>query len=260
METNGSILDKFRAINKLMQESTDDYISMEDLCERLSEILDSNVYIADNDGVILGMHFSVEEDSATRTDPLTGELALPDTYADELAKIDVTTANLRNEEVLAVFKYEESTKQKVHTIIPIICGGQRWGSMILARYEPAYDEVELVLCELASTLVGFEIQRAAHIRETEEAQRLEVVQMALNSLSYSEYEAVIKIFEELDGEEGILVASKVADRSRITRSVIVNALRKLESAGVIESKSLGMKGTHIKVMNDKFLPAIELDK
>ena len=52
--------------------------------------------------------------------------------------------------------------------------------------------------------------------------------------------------------EGLLVASKVADRSGITRSVIVNALRKLESAGVIESRSLGMKGTYIKIVNSKF--------
>ena len=36
----------------------------------------------------------------------------------------------------------------------------------------------------------------------------------------------------------------------ITRSVIVNALRKFESAGVIESRSSGMKGTYIKVVND----------
>ncbi|MCB6331473.1 GTP-sensing pleiotropic transcriptional regulator CodY, partial [Blautia faecis] len=40
------------------------------------------------------------------------------------------------------------------------------------------------------------------------------------------------------------------DRFGITRSVIVNALRKLESAGVIESRSSGMKGTYIKVVND----------
>ena len=57
-------------------------------------------------------------------------------------------------------------------------------------------------------------------------------------------------FDELDGEEGILVASKIADRIGITRSVIVNALRKFESAGVIESRSSGMKGTYIKVLND----------
>ena len=43
----------------------------------------------------------------------------------------------------------------------------------------------------------------------------------------------------MDGKEGILVASKIADRVGITRSVIVNALRKFESAGVIESRSYG---------------------
>ena len=61
---------------------------------------------------------------------------------------------------------------------------------------------------------------------------------------------ITHIFEELDGDEGILVASKIADRVGITRSVIVNALRKFESAGVIESRSSGMKGTYIKVLND----------
>lgn len=76
--------------------------------------------------------------------------------------------------------------------------------------------------------------------------------MAIGTLSYSEVEAVVHIFDELEGMEGLLVASKVADRSGITRSVIVNALRKLESAGVIESRSLGMKGTYIKIVNSKF--------
>ena len=46
------------------------------------------------------------------------------------------------------------------------------------------------------------------------------------------------------------MASKIADRVGITRSVIVNALRKFESAGVIESRSSGMKGTYIKVLNE----------
>ena len=63
-------------------------------------------------------------------------------------------------------------------------------------------------------------------------------------------QAIIHIFDELDGNEGVLVASKIADRVGITRSVIVNALRKFESAGVIESRSSGMKGTYIKVTND----------
>ncbi len=57
----------------------------------------------------------------------------------------------------------------------------------------------------------------------------------------------------MKGSEGIVVASRVADRVGVTRSVIVNALRKLESAGIIESRSLGMKGTFIKVLSPLFL-------
>ena len=83
------------------------------------------------------------------------------------------------------------------------------------------------------------------------------VRMAISTLSYSETEAVQKIFEELKEREGILVASKIADRVGITRSVIVNALRKFESAGVIESRSSGMKGTYIKVLNDVVFDEID---
>ena len=91
----------------------------------------------------------------------------------------------------------------------------------------------------------------------EETRKEHVVQAAISTLSFSELEAIIHIFKELDGTEGILVASKVADRVGITRSVIVNALRKFESAGVIESRSSGMKGTYIKVLNDYVFTELE---
>ena len=66
----------------------------------------------------------------------------------------------------------------------------------------------------------------------------------------------VNILAELKGTEGILVASKIADRVGITRSVIVNAMRKFESANLIETKSLGMKGTYIKVKNEFLLEEI----
>lgn len=64
-------------------------------------------------------------------------------------------------------------------------------------------------------------------------------------------ESIIYILDELGGKEGLLVASKIADRIGITRSVIVNALRKLESADIIESRFLDMKGTYIKILNEQ---------
>ena len=93
--------------------------------------------------------------------------------------------------------------------------------------------------------------------DEEETRKKQIVKSALSTLSYSELDAIEHIFEELEGREGILVASKIADRVGITRSVIVNALRKFESAGVIESRSSGMKGTYIKVLNEVIFDELE---
>ena len=101
-----------------------------------------------------------------------------------------------------------------------------------------------------TTVVGLEMMRSVNEENEEEKRKVSIVRSAINTLSYSELEAILHIFDELDGNEGILVASRIADRVGITRSVIVNALRKFESAGVIVSRSSGMKGTYIKVVND----------
>ena len=99
--------------------------------------------------------------------------------------------------------------------------------------------------------------RSVNEESAEESRKRQVVKSAISTLSSSEEEAIVHIFEELNGMEGILVASKIADRVGITRSVIVNAIRKLESAGVIESRSSGMKGTYIRVLNDAIYEEID---
>ena len=84
-----------------------------------------------------------------------------------------------------------------------------------------------------------------------EIRKHQIITSAINTLSFSEHEAIRYVFEELDGEEeGVIIASRLAEKVNITRSVIVNALRKFESAGVIETRSNGMKGTYIKVINE----------
>ena len=113
-----------------------------------------------------------------------------------------------------------------------------------------FDIDDIILCEYGTTVVGLEMLRAVNEESAEETRKLAVVKSAISTLSFSEMEAIVHIFDELNGMEGVLVASKIADRVGITRSVIVNALRKFESAGVIESRSSGMKGTYIKVLND----------
>ena len=143
------------------------------------------------------------------------------------------------------------------TLVPIIGGGDRLGTLILSRSEGHFIDDDLILAEYGSTVIAMEILRERAEEIEEEARSKAVVQVAIGSLSFSEMEAVEHIFEELDGKEGLLVASKIADRVGITRSVIVNALRKLESAGVIETRSLGMKGTYIRILNEQLMQSIE---
>ena len=143
------------------------------------------------------------------------------------------------------------------TIVPILGGGERLGTLILARLDVPFEDEDLILAEYAATVVGMGILRQKAEEAAEEARSKTVVQMAINSLSFSELEAIEHIFDDLEGTEGLLVASRIADRYGITRSVIVNALRKLESAGVIETRSLGMKGTYIKILNDRLLDELE---
>jgi len=112
---------------------------------------------------------------------------------------------------------------------------------------------DLILAEYLATLVGIEILHDRTKLIEERARERLVVQMAMRALSYSEVESIKHIIAELGAHEGVVIASKVADRVGVTRSVIVNALRKLESAGIIESRSLGMKGTFIKILSPLFV-------
>ena len=141
--------------------------------------------------------------------------------------------------------------RKYQAIInPIDIAGERLGTVFMYKYESQYEIDDIILSEYGTTVVGLEMMRSVNEENAEENRKIQIVKSAISTLSFSEMEAIIHIFDELDGTEGILVASKIADRVGITRSVIVNALRKFESAGVIESRSSGMKGTYIKVLND----------
>lgn len=251
------ILSNVRKLNWLLQESPTGAFSFSEMCGILSDMLDANVYVANVRGKVLGVAYKIKSDSATIVDSETGDEMFPAEYNDEFMKLEETLANLTGDKVLNIFKYDFDTTDKLHTLIPILGGGKRWGTLIMVRYDRPFTDEDLVLGEFGATVIGLEIQRHKTEEEKAEERQISMVRMAIGTLSYSEVEAVQQIFAELDGDEGLLVASKIADRSGITRSVIVNALRKLESAGVIESRSLGMKGTRIKILNDKFKDELE---
>jgi transcriptional pleiotropic repressor len=254
-----NLLGKTRTINAMLQKAAGKPVNFKEMSETLSGVIEANVFVVSRRGKLLGFAINQQIENE-RMKQMLEDRQFPEEYTQNLFNIQETSPNLDVESEYTAFPVEnrELFKNGLTTIVPIIGGGERLGTLILARLQASFEDDDLILGEYGATVVGMEILREKAEEIEVEARSKAVVQMAISSLSYSELEAIEHIFEELNGNEGLLVASKIADRVGITRSVIVNALRKLESAGVIESRSLGMKGTYIKVLNNKFL--LELEK
>jgi transcriptional pleiotropic repressor len=254
-----TLLMKTRTLNKLLQEAAGKPLNFREMAEGLRETMQGNVFVLSRKGKVLGWaHSAAFPEMWLRVDQ-SDELRFPSETNERLLRITETAANISsNEEILTPL--EAAFENAIVTIVPIIGGGDRLGTLVLSRENESFGENDLILAEYGSTIIGMEILRERMEERETEARSKAIVSVAINSLSFSEMEAVEQIFEELEGREGLLIASKIADRAGITRSVIVNALRKLESAGVIETRSLGMKGTYIRILNSQLLQELEQRK
>ena len=248
------LLDKTRKINKLLHNNNSQKVVFNDICEVLSEILEANSLVISKKGKVLGVgtHKGTSEITELIADKVGG--FIDEMLNERLLSILSTKENVN----LATLGFDEKNVNRFQAIIsPIDIAGSRLGTVFIYKEEKGFDIDDIILSEYGTTVVGLEMMRSVNEENAEENRKIAIVKSAISTLSFSELEAIIHIFEELSGNEGVLVASKIADRVGITRSVIVNALRKFESAGVIESRSSGMKGTYIKVINDVVFAELE---
>ena len=257
-----SLLGKTRQINRLLQRS--ESVEYDGISRVLSNVLEANVYITDEGGKICGYALYDDDDDLMVNEAI--ELGqFPRKYVDWLNRLEETHANIRVD--AEVVSYEKEMAEMFHeqniVITPIYGPRRRLGTLVVARGKKEFGDPDLLLSEYGATVVGMEMLRDASQKSEVEARQREAVRIAVETLSYSERKAAHAILQELASQgkfEGRLIASRIADEAKITRSVIVNALRKFESAGVIESKSLGMKGTFVRVTNSYLmekLPELE---
>ncbi len=249
------LLDKIRKINNLLHDKSNaEKVVFTDICKILGEILVANVYVLSKRGKVLGV--SLRSDVPTLPSLLRSEVGtfVDNSLNERLLNILSTKENMS----MPMLGFEEEHAEELFGIAsPIDIAGERHGTLLLFRQKQSFSIDDIIISEYATTVVGLEIMRSVNEESAAEIRSRQNVRSAINTLSFSELGAIREVVAQMKGVEGVLVASKIADEVKITRSIIVNALRKLASAGIIESRSSGMKGTYVKITNPYFLDILE---
>ena len=74
------------------------------------------------------------------------------------------------------------------------------------------------------------------------------IERAVSAMSYTEEQGLLALLDVLPDEGGLFIGGRIAIQLCISRSAIVYALQKLETAGLVQCQSLGMKGTRVKFL------------
>jgi len=235
-ELGDTLLENTRKIQKLLYDNTTHLLIFSDICKCVGDILSANVMVVSLKGKILGLYnHDVSFVPKTISAKNIGEFIDVD-FNDELLSVKNT------------LEKDVSNNCKA-LIMPISLTGNRMGTTVICRKESDYSVDDIILSEYANTVIDLELMRAI-VDENEKKKRIQSsVRSACDTLSLSEREAVRDVANELSGDEGTIVVSNISSKYGITRSIIVNAIKKLRGAGVIDSRSLGMKGTYIKFYN-----------
>ena len=224
-----------KKLGNFLKSSSDETKLLENFIYEISKVLNSDITFIDTKGKII-----------TEINEQMGSIGLKDDLTDEI----MLEAQAIGQITGIISTIDKSIVSNFYSLfLPIFISNKKFGVIIIYRENEKFDDSIEIVCEYISSIISILIATSNNSKNIEEERQKSIIKSSIGTLSYSELEAILNIFQELDKDEGIIIARNIADKAGITRSVIVNALRKFESSEIIESRSLGMKGTYIKVLN-----------
>jgi transcriptional pleiotropic repressor len=247
-----SLLEKVQGIGELLR--CED-LTAAGVAGDIATRLNCNTYLLNGAGEILGC--ALPDGSDCTKNGKNGGPVLKAEFKQRIAFIFQTAANLPLESCFLKDDEDCFRPGTILTIIPIRNSQSAPGHLLLTKHSNEFTNDELVVAETAALAAAIYCSGNDAENGGDETRQKANALLVLDSMSFSEIKAIYNVCKALKGNEGFLVASKIADRIGVSRSVIVNAMRKLESAGVVDSRSLGIKGTYIKIKNPLFLDLLK---
>jgi transcriptional pleiotropic repressor len=230
-----SVLLKMQTINAIREKGARTL----EILKLIASMVECDLYLTDSSGNIIGSN--VEE-----------EQSLTDEFKDRMIEIENTLANIS---LYGDFLKDSQPANVKLTVIPLRNLNLMRGHLLLVKAgSKEFSEEDLILAEILALIIDSNrtVENADRVTELRTRQPVNL-ETTLGSLTFTEIKTVQGIFVELNGKSGTLVIGKFATKIEVSRSVIMNAIRKLESAGILYSRSIGTKGTYIEMKNPDIL-------
>lgn len=247
-----TLLDKIKNLNTVFRESSTMEIPVDDLCKRLSSVLSANIYLFEPDGRIFSYATSDKFFCEYNEDSLKANF-LPREYQNMFKQGNDTRFNMYEEIPTCTCEGVKECifNNRYYCMMPVFYNYQKKAGILLIRYGDAFSNDEEVLCEYTSAIVSLDLMRAEQERIRQQSLQMARAQLAADALSFSELVAANAALSTLpqDSQEGIVMLNTVSSQIYVTHSTVSGALKKLETAGVIKTKSMGVKGKLIRVTN-----------
>ena len=247
-----TLLAKIQELNSIFNKSLTTFTPLASLCDRMCNIIGCNIYVFDSEGNIFA--YSVADKfECPYTEQSLREKILPSYFIDIIDMME--NAVIGQHEKIPICTYADvkicEFDDRYYSLYPIYLNYQKTAGMLLIRYGTNFSQTDNILCEYASAIISLEIFQQRQLEIQQKSLEQAAVKLAVGSLSFSELRSVSAVLEKLEGMEGHIFLNEIAEECYATHSTVSGALKKLEAAGVISTKSQGVKGNYVKITNQK---------
>ncbi len=142
----------------------------------------------------------------------------------------------------------ENIAIKKASIIPLKYNKNQVIAIVYKNNGNNFNDEELPFIDMFFSIINIHMDNLKTHKKISTNDTKTLIENAISTLSYSELEAMNFVFNSFYESEKVIVASSIAIIHNVSRSVIVSGLKKLALCNAIYTKSMGNKGTYVKIL------------
>lgn len=240
-----------RQLNNVFKQSATRLVPLKKLCSQLCNITNSNIYLFNSSGKIFSYSFA-QSYYCTHNENALKKPQLPQHYLDMFNNSDDTRFNIFEECPICTCEGVDVCifRNRYYSIVPVFCNFAKIAGILLIRYDSPFAADEEVLCEHTATIISLELMRRDQERIKKKSFEIAQAHLAVCFLTFSELKAISAVMNMLPEKEGVIFLNVISKETYVTQSTVSGALKKMESAGVIQTRSQGVKGKYVNIIND----------